>query len=844
MSSKLRGFKITPKKRSKETNPLKIFETLTLRGTVENIWDPQSEALRSWHALRQKKDIVVEMNTGGGKTLIGLLIAQSLVNETAGQVVYACPTNQLIEQARLRAEECGLEVATYYDGNWSDEQTFNGAFGPCLTNYAAVFNGKSIFRRKTIQAFLLDDAHVADPTIRNAFTLRFRSTSGAYGKIIDLFKPYLHKSGHAQELAALLSGDWLPLLFVPAFELNRQWQKLTDILVEENVTEDKKTLFAWEHLRDQLGRCAILISAAAIEISPVALPLATLSYFFPNPRQIYLTATMPSPVQFFKTFGVEQVEVIRPGGKSGDSQRLFVFAPGSTDEEQCAWAKQFFSDDKACIISPSLPRANRWADVAMLYDGSSGQEGVERFKAAPPPEKMVMAARYDGVDLPGDACRVLILDGIPAGSFSIDRFLDQSLGLTNSRTGTTAIRITQAIGRIFRSNTDHGVVVLCGGDLQNWLRNPSHQAFLPDLLQRQLQLGIQLRESVDAGETNFDDLIEGILTGDREWDRVYTESIQGYDTSARPAPPTWLIDAAKREASAFLPLWQGDSAGAAGSIRQLADFVSLSDAKLGAWYKHWTGLSQEISGQSLPAIRSYQEAANQCAALGRPAVSSRSVLTSLSNLKPGLQATRVAQLAAKPTALRAILKAVKTGLAYGENTKPTEAALYDLGKLLGLEAMRPDNSRPKKTGPDVLWRYTPSKAGAALEAKTNKKSGSQYQKKDDIGQFHDHVAYLRKHFPGETFFQSIVGSLLPVSDESNPPEGLWIVPLEGFQDLAARVEQMYDYIDSSTDSDPPEVKAERWLQSMGLAWPQCFDGLPHSLASDLQRGHEQSEVIS
>ena len=843
MTSKLRGLKITPKKRSKETNPLKIFETLTLRGTVENIWGPQSEALRSWHALRQKKDIIVEMNTGGGKTLIGLLMAQSLVNETAGQIVYVCPTNQLIEQARLRAEECGLEVATYYDGQWSNEPTFNGAFGPCLTNYVAVFNGKSIFRRKSIQGFVLDDAHVAGPTIRNAFTLRFRSGQNAYGKIINLFKPYLQRSGHAQELAALLSGDWLPLLFIPAFELNRQWQRLTGILVEEKVTEDKSTLFAWEHLRDQLGRCAILISAGAVEVSPVALPLPTLSYFFPNPRRIYLTATMPSPIQFFETFGVKEAEIIRPGGKSGDSQRLFVFAPGSTDEEQCTWAKEFLAGDKVCIISPSTERAGGWTDVATLYDGSTGQEGVERFKAAPSPEKMVMAARYDGVDLPGDACRVLILDGIPAGSFAIDRFLDESLGLVNSRTGTTAIRITQAIGRIFRSNTDHGVVVLCGGDLQNWLRSPSHQAFLPDLLQRQIQLGIQLRESVDAGETSYDDLIDGILTGDREWDRVYTESIQGYDTSARPVPPTWLVEAAKEEASAFLPLWHGDSAGAARSIQQLADFVSSSDAKLGGWYKHWTGLAQEISGQSVAAIRSYQDAANQCGSLGRPVVSSRSVLTSMSNLKPGVQAVRVAELASKPTTRRAMLKGIKTGLAYGDNTKPAEAALCDLGKLLGLEATRPDSSGSQKTGPDVLWRYMLSKAGAALEAKTNKKAGSQYQKKDDIGQFHDHVAYLRKHFPDETFFQSIVGPLLPVSDESNPPEDLRIVPLEGFQELATRVEQMYDFIDSSTDSDPLEVKAERWLQSMGLTWPQCFDSLSHSLASDLQRNRGQSEIV-
>jgi len=844
MTSKLKGLKITPKKRSKETNPLKIFETLTLRGTVENIWDPQSEALRSWDAVRGKKDVVIEMNTGGGKTLIGVLIAQSLVNETAGQVLYVCPTNQLIEQARMRAEECGLEVATYYEGNWSNEEAFSGAYGPCLTNYAAVFNGKSIFRKKEVCAFILDDAHVAGPNIRGSFTLRLGSSTPAFSKVVELFRPYLEKSGRGQELAAIRSGDWVPLFFIPGFEINRQWQKLTQILVEENVAENRATLFAWEHLRDRLNRCAILISAKGVEISPVSLPLSTLGYFFPNPRRIYLTATMPSPVQFAQTFGVGNAHVIRPGGKSGDSQRLFVFAPGSTDEEQRQWAKNAVDSYKACVIAPSTEQAGEWTDIADLYDGSTGQAGVEIFKAAPVPKKMVMAARYDGIDLPGDACRVLVLDGIPVGSFAIERFIDQSLNLANTRTSTTAIRLTQAIGRIFRSNTDHGAVVLCGGELQSWLRNPSHQAFLPDLLQRQIQLGLQLRDLVEAGEVSYEDLIEGILTGDREWDRVYNSSIRDYDTSTRPTPPAWLVDAANQEGSAFLPFWQGDFAGAARSIRRLADSVASSDKKLAARYGHWCGLAQEMTGQAVAAAESYQEAANQCAALGRPAISSRSVLTSVSNPVSGVQASRVAELAAKPAAVQKSLSAVKRDLVYGENTKAAEAALAELGKLLGLEATRPDNqSGPKKTGPDVLWRYTPSKSGAALEAKTNKKTDSQYQKKDDIGQFHDNLVHLTKKFPTETFFQAIVGRQLPVSDESNPTDQLRIVPLDGFQELVGRVEQMYNFIETSTDSDPAAVKAERWLQTLGLSWPQCFDSLPFVLANDLKRADSQSEQV-
>jgi hypothetical protein len=784
------------------------------------------------------------MNTGGGKTLIGLLIAQSLVNETAGQVVYVCPTIQLIEQAKMKASECGLEVATYYDGEWSNEEVFSGAYGPCLTNYAAVFNGKSIFRKRDVAAFILDDAHVAGPNIRGSFTLRLGSTTDAYSKVVSLFKPYLEKSGHAQELAALLDGDWAQLLFIPAFELNRQWQRLTQILVDEDVTNNKATLFAWEHLRDRLNRCAILISATAVEISPVSLPLSTLGYFFPEPRRIYLTATMPSPVQFSQTFGVETAHIIRPGGKSGDSQRLFIFAPGSTNEEQRAWTQDLIKQQKACIITPSKKHAGEWTDVAELYDGLSGQAGVEKFKAAKAPDKMVMAARYDGIDLPGDACRLLVLDGIPAGSFAIERFIDESLHLSNTRVSTTAIRLTQAIGRIFRSNTDHGVVVLCGTELQNWLRTPTHQAFLPDLLQRQVQLGIQLRDSVEAGEVTYRDLIVGILTGDREWDRIYKDAVDDYDTANRPAPPQWLVETAGREGAAFLPLWQEDFAGAARSIRNLADFVAASDKKLAAWYRHWCGLAQEMTGQGVPAAQSYHEAASQCAALGRPAISSRSVLASVSNPKPGVQANRIAELATKPGAVQKTLSVIKRDLVYGENTKPAEAALAEIGRLLGLEASRPDNqAAPKKTGPDTLWRYTPSKSGVALEAKTNKKEGSQYQKKDDIGQFHDHLVFLKKNYPGEMFLQAIVGPRLAVSEESNPTDELRIVPLEGFQDLVGRIEEMYNFIETSTDSDPLPVKAERWLQALGLAWPQCFDSLPFTLAKDLKKSEGPAEQV-
>lgn len=109
---------------SKPTNPLEIFRKLTLRGSIENIWDPQAEALREWDKIRASNDAVVQMNTGGGKTLVGLLIAQSLLNELNRRVAYVVPNNQLVEQTIVKAAEIGMQPASRYGGNGRERKRF------------------------------------------------------------------------------------------------------------------------------------------------------------------------------------------------------------------------------------------------------------------------------------------------------------------------------------------------------------------------------------------------------------------------------------------------------------------------------------------------------------------------------------------------------------------------------------------------------------------------------------------------------------------------------------------------------------------------------------------------
>lgn len=630
-----------------------------------------------------------------------------------------------------------------------------------------------------------------------------------------------------------MDGNWRTLLFVPMFEVWPNAQQMAAILLDSEVAESKATKVAWEHLKDHLDRCVVLISGSDIEVAPPVLPLHRMPYFKPGVRRIYLTATLPSPAEFIRAFGVSHARWIQPGGKAGDAQRQFLFLPGDDDDAQRAAALGLVKDRKACIITPSKEATKPWAGHGKVFDSEVGHADIERFASARGPEKLILVARYDGVDLPGDACRVLVLDRVPSGSGLYDRFIDESLLVEPLRWMREATRIMQSIGRIFRSNTDHGAVLVCGSDLQRWLRDPKHQEFLPPLIQRQVQLGLALRESVERGEGTFAELLDGVLSGSREWDRIYNDSIEAFDVSGVTPVPAWIAETAAREQAAYARLWEGDYAAAAAAYGELADYAAGHNAQLAAWFRHWEGRALERQKDAAGALRAYTEAANVRSELGRPKVGGAAGIVSAAAPVPTPQADRIAAMFGKTRAkAMAALKSVQDRLVNGEGTKPAEAAVRELGELLGFVSTRPDTD--DDTGPDVLWRYPETAQGVALELKTDKKPKSLYTKKDDIGQFQDHVNYLAGKYSKEQFKRRIVGPRLPVSPESNPPEGLRVVEVEHFNLLAQRTEGLYRVLTDTEGTEPTAVTAQRWLDQWGLGWPNVIDALPSDLATDLQ----------
>jgi len=822
-------FKVDDKRRGAEIDPVKLFNSLTLRGSVNDLWPPQVDALQKWHAARSKDDVSIEMNTGGGKTLVGLLIAMALTRELGKMVLFASPTTQLVQQTAARASECSIETATYFAGNWTKEDVTASATGPCLTTHQALFNGRSIFRDRELGAIVLDDAHAAGSVIRECFTLGIAKSSPMYAEVIELFRPYFNRSGYQFTFDEVVSGRNRDLLFVPLFESSKHANLIQEVLAKGKVGDATETKFAWAHLKDHLDRCVILINHDRLEIAPACPPTEHTVFFRKGIRRVYLTATLPSPIEFFRTFGVLP-DAIRPVGRLGEAQRVFLNAEGSNDEQQRQSAKQLLSDRKALILATSNAVATKWKDCAEQFVTADGHERVESFAKAKPPNKLVMAARYDGVDLPGDACRILVLDGLPRGEALLPRYLNETLHIEVVRAATTAIRFIQAVGRIFRSNTDHGAVVLVGSALLRWVASPANRAYLPSLLQQQLDLAFEIDKKIRNSDFVAADVLSELLNGTKSWDEFYRDNIGQFGTKPPQAPPKWLSDAIKLERAAHEMLWSGDFGGAALIYAQVSLGVAEHDADLAAWDRHFEGYCWERAGKGDLSTAAYIGAANQRGSLGRPKISGTTKPVSVKGTA-SKQAREIADFA-QGRGANALFRAksVIDDLVLGPLTNHAEQALRDLGELLGLESSRPDKESKKGKGPDVLWLSMDDASGWGFEAKTDKKERSNYTK-EDTGQAHEHRQWLKNTHPKRNVELAFVGRVLPVTASASPGAELMVIDLGVIRDLAIRTAVLYDKLTAKAiDADG----VQPWLDHLGLAFPRCVSGLQMTLASELQ----------
>src|SRR6185503_1892421 len=104
-------FKRAPRSNGVPNSPDKLLLDLPRR-KIPDVLPHQREIMRTYaREGLTSQDVAMQMATGSGKTLVGLLIAEWLRRKNQERVVYLCPTRQLVNQVVEQAEEkYGLTV--------------------------------------------------------------------------------------------------------------------------------------------------------------------------------------------------------------------------------------------------------------------------------------------------------------------------------------------------------------------------------------------------------------------------------------------------------------------------------------------------------------------------------------------------------------------------------------------------------------------------------------------------------------------------------------------------------------------------------------------------------------
>ncbi|MDO9097524.1 MAG: DEAD/DEAH box helicase family protein, partial [Candidatus Methanoperedens sp.] len=132
------------RKLTKPIDPIAIFEYLDQETGKEELRKAQEHVLREWNTnFRDQKDIIVKLHTGQGKTIIGLLMLQSLINEGKGPAIYLCPNNYLVQQTIDQAKSFGIEMVQFPSDSNIYPREFLDSEAILIINCKKLFNGKS-----------------------------------------------------------------------------------------------------------------------------------------------------------------------------------------------------------------------------------------------------------------------------------------------------------------------------------------------------------------------------------------------------------------------------------------------------------------------------------------------------------------------------------------------------------------------------------------------------------------------------------------------------------------------------------------------------------------------------
>ena len=732
-------------------HPRDIFFTLNRAPNFSFPRDIQTEVMNRWFGARDNRDNVIKLNVGSGKTLVGLLLLQSSLNERKGPALYVSPDNQLSQQVMQEAEALGIDVT----GDPRDAD-YTAGEKICVINVYKLFNGKSIFgvgvAKIAIGTVVIDDTHACLSTITKQFRINLPNTHEAYNEIVTALSEDLKGYNEARFLD-IEAGDPHAHMEVPFWSWDSHLGQILRALHKHRDDDDLQ--FTYPLLKEILRQCRCVVGGQHLEIEPHFPATDLIQPFRRAKRRIYMTATLADDSVIVTHFGANSdnfAKPIIPSSSQSMGERMIVMPQELNSDLTTADVRELLAElalkVNIVVIVPSGVAAQDWrvdADQVLVGDGVA--DGIEKLRRSHV-GLTVLVNRYDGIDLPGDACRVLAIVGLPEVRSYADLVDSEVLSGTAVNLRRQLERIEQGMGRGVRSNDDFCAVLLLGPKLTGRLRSPDGMEMLTPATSAQLGLSRRIAQRLDTPSIDeIKNVILQCINRDPGWIRVSKKVLVNLR-----ADDKLRLDPAKLAMRAAF-----DSARANQHERAVTILDKAIDATAEAQVKAWL-LSKKAAFQH-PMDAAGAQKTLVAAHDMEPGVIKPMHGTKYRTLTPatGKQATAlIANHDSRfidPTNMKLFADALCGDLQFHAGTSGKfEAAVNDLAWFVGIRGQRPD--RDYKEGPDNLWAL-PNGSFLVIECKNGATSDEGISKKD-TGQLGQSVAWFSERYPASTSVPIII----------------------------------------------------------------------------------------
>lgn len=743
-------------------DPEQLFRDLP-RGTgdISALWTHQSDVIRAYvEQHTTTPDIALELPTGTGKTLPGLLIAEWVRLRDKCHVIYACPTQQLARQTALAARKAALSVSLlvgpHRDWPAQDRTTFAAADRVAVTTYSSIFNSNP--KLEPAQLIIFDDAHAAEQYVAEAFSVRIVRSEmpEEYSSALSAIAPgldglHLEQLRSDSGVSALGSS---PRLVLPAQD-DDILRNLDRALAETSNTDVE---FRFRMIRKGLASCLVFVGPDSIYVRPL-IPPTHENHIYRDARQrIYLSATLGRGGELERAFGRASINRLPLPSSSQEpraGRRFFLF-PALIEDATPDVAIEAITRKvgKALVLTPDTQSARDLSaklarDDWPTFDNRNIEASLSQFALATN-GVCGLANRYDGIDLPGDACRLVVLRGLPDSLSLMERFLNDRARAASTSAERIRTRVIQGTGRCTRDPDDTAVVAVYGADLTNYLSRPDTRSALRPELQAEIDFG---RDHSALPLDEVLQLIDAFLSPDRSMFQAGEAYIASRRRDVEVNPPEGsglLARSADIEVAACADAWSGRWSEAGQDLYEAAAILGQGgEATRGyrAFLLHLSGTWKYRSGveRSSAELQSAGLAlTDQAIEAARPSHWPREMKPLAAGQYP--TAEQVDQIGARrlgdrlstrgKSRVQEQVQEMLNGLDQTQ-ARPYETALRLLGEMIGAEAWK-----PKEGGRcDSVWRWE-DELWITLEAKSEQDANGLISRRD-IRQIGDQLETLR-----------------------------------------------------------------------------------------------------